>query len=106
MDSKTRGIVSYLGLIGWIIAIATNSPKEEQTSFHLRQMLGLMLLVIPVYILAFVFVWVPVLGWLLIMAMYAVTFVLWVLGFISALQGERKEVPVVGALFQDWFKSL
>ena len=43
MDAKSRGIVAYITLIGWIIAIATNDPKDKFASFHIRQMLGLLI---------------------------------------------------------------
>jgi len=29
-----------------------------------------------------------------------------VLGFVGAIQGERKLIPVLGAQFQDWFKGI
>ena len=32
--------------------------------------------------------------------------VLWVLGFIGAIQGEKKKVPVLGDQFQEWFKGI
>ncbi|MEM9160434.1 MAG: hypothetical protein AAGB46_15415, partial [Verrucomicrobiota bacterium] len=60
MDPKTRGIVAYLTLIGWIIALVTNNPKDELASFHIRQMLGLMLTMI----VASVLVAIPIIGWL------------------------------------------
>jgi uncharacterized membrane protein len=33
-------------------------------------------------------------------------FVLWVIGFLGAINGEEKRVPFVGDLFQDWFKGI
>ncbi len=33
-------------------------------------------------------------------------FVLWIIGFIGAIQGEEKKVPLLGDLFQDWFKGI
>ena len=102
MDPKTRGIVAYITIIGWIVAIATNNPKDEHASFHIRQMLGLMLLS-----LAFSFCSVvPFLGWIVSFVGFFVALALWVMGLISAVQGTQKPVPVVGDKFQEWFKSL
>lgn len=102
MDSKTRGIVAYITFIGWIVAIATNNPKDEQASFHIRQMLGLVILAIAANLIMII----PILGWIAgpIISIFAL--VCWIIGLISAVQGERKEVPIVGAKFQDWFKGL
>ena len=49
-----------------------------------------------------VLAWVPILGWIFII----VTFIFWIMGLISAVQGEEKEVPIIGALAQEWFKGL
>ncbi|MBK7871593.1 MAG: hypothetical protein IPJ74_13440 [Saprospiraceae bacterium] len=94
MDPKTIGIVAYLTLIGWIVALVLNNPKSEFASFHIRQMLGLILL-------SFVS-WIPFVG--IVIGIFAL--VLWIMGFISAVQGQMKTVPVLGDKFQEWFKSL
>ena len=45
MDDKTKSIVAHLTLIGWVIALVMNqSDKGPNTSFYLRQMLGLVVL--------------------------------------------------------------
>lgn len=102
MDPKTRGIVAYLTLIGWIIALVTNNPKDEQTSFHLRQMLGIILFGVAASILAAI----PLLGLIIWPLGTIAAFVFWVIGLISAIEGSRKPVPFVGEHFQEWFKGL
>ena len=47
MDAKTIAWVSYLTIIGWIIAFVSYgnlNPKTSLATFHLRQSLGLILL--------------------------------------------------------------
>lgn len=83
---KTMAIVSYLGVIGLIIALATDGKKNEYTKFHINQALPLDI--------AFIFTFVPVVGWLLSIA----ALVLWVMGIIAAANGEMKRLPVVGNL--------
>lgn len=102
MDPKTRGIVAYITLIGWVIALVTNTPKDEQASFHLRQMLGIMLFSVACSMATVV----PVLGLLVWMVGAIAAFVLWIIGLISALEGSRKPVPLLGTHFQEWFKGL
>ena len=95
-QSKTVAIVSYITLIGWIIALILNqSKKTELGSFHIRQTL-------LIYIAWFIFWWIPVIGWLLIL----VLFVFWIMGLVYAIQGQQKEVPLIGGLAQKWFKGL
>ncbi len=94
-DPKTVGIVAYLTLIGWIVALILNNPKSEHGSFHIRQMLGIILLGFLLGIIPFI----NLIGWI-------IPLVLWIMGFIGAVQGQQKLVPVVGQYFQDWFKGL
>ncbi|HEY3386145.1 MAG TPA: hypothetical protein VGK46_06535 [Saprospiraceae bacterium] len=97
MDDKTKSIVSHLFGIGWIIALVMNqNDKGEMTSFYLRQMLGILIFSILAWIP------IPVLPFIIWIA----AFILWVLSFIGALSGEKKLVPVVGDMFQQWFKGI
>ncbi len=101
-DGKTIGIIAYLTLIGFIIAIVMNSSKKsDYASFHIRQMLGLIILSVLISVLGFV-VNIGIIGTVLNL----LVLVLWILAFIGAIQGERKLIPVIGASFQDWFKGI
>ena len=103
---KTTAIVSYLTLIGFIVAVVIHSSKKTRLgSFHLRQSLGLMLTSIAIAFAATAFAFVPFIGWLVGMAAWFGLLALWVMGFISAINGEQKPVPVLGASFQKWFGS-
>lgn len=101
-DPKVVGIISYITLIGWIVALVLNNPKSAHGSFHIRQSLGVLLTAV---ISGFVLV-IPVLGWIAGLIGYVLAFVMWIMGLISAVQGEQKVVPVLGDKFQEWFKSL
>jgi len=103
-DDKTAAIVSYLTLFGFIAAIVIhNSRKTRLGSYHLRQMLGLMLTGIVVWIAATACMFLPLIGWLVGLAAWGGLFGLWVMGLIAALNGQPKPVPVLGESFQKWF---
>lgn len=106
MDGKSRGIVAYITLIGWIVAIATNNPKDKFASFHIRQMLGLVLTGVAIWIANFVLIFIPIIGWLAMLGLGIGLIVFWVMGLVSAINGEEKPLPIIGPLFQDWFKTL
>ncbi len=96
MDGKTKAIVAHITLIGWVIALVLNNgEKDEFASYYIRQTLGIMLLGIILCII-------PVLN----IVGGILAFVLWLLSLLGAINGEKKETPVVGKYFQDWFKSL
>jgi uncharacterized membrane protein len=103
-DDKTTAIVSYLTLIGFIVAVVIHGTKKTRLgSFHLRQSLGLMLSSIAVAFAATIFAFVPFVGWLAALAAWFGIFALWIVGLLAAINGEQKPVPVLGAHFQKWF---
>jgi uncharacterized membrane protein len=103
-DDKTIAIVSYLTLIGFVVAIVLHSTKKSALgAFHLRQALGLMLTSIAVALAATVFAFIPFVGWMAAMAAWVGVFALWFFGLFAAIKGERTAVPVLGAHFQHWF---
>jgi uncharacterized membrane protein len=103
-EDKTVAIISYLTLIGFIVAIILHSSKKTKLgAFHLRQMLGFMLTWIAVVVCQFILIRIPILGSLAIFALYVSMLVLWVMGLIAAINGEMKPMPVVGPLYQKWF---
>ena len=100
-DGKSIAIISYFWWIGLIIAfIMNNSKRNAFASFHIRQMIGLLLLNVAASILY------NYVGSTVGMIIGLGTFVLWLIGLIGAFQGIEKSVPLVGDLFQDWFKGI
>ena len=96
-------IVSYLTFIGWIIAfVLYQNDKSELAIFHIRQTLGIYLM----GIVGMLFLWIPLIGWILSILLPIFIFVLWIIGLINAAQGETKPVPLVGEFIQDLFKGI
>lgn len=102
VNPKTVAIVSYLTIIGWIIALVLNKPRSEFAAFHLRQSLGLIVLAVVVRMFGII----PVIGGLLVWGGSILLLVGWVLGLVAAIKEEKAAIPFVGAYFQDWFKGL
>lgn len=98
---KTTAIIAYLTLIGWIIAfVMNNNEKNDLASFHIRQMLGIMLVGFAISAA------ISITGIGMLTILHLGTFVLWIMGIIGAFQEEKKPVPVLGAQFQEWFKGI
>jgi|TARA_R100000479_G_scaffold70100_3_gene33883 uncharacterized membrane protein len=101
-NGKTIAIIAYITLIGWIIALVMhNNNKTALGAYHIRQMLGIMLLGLALSLL----------GSLLDIYILSVilnigVLVLWILGLIAAIQGEKKPVPLLGEQFQQWFAGI
>ena len=101
MDDKTKSIVAHITLIGWLIALVMNqTDKGPNTSFYLRQNLGLFIIAIAGSVLGMLTV--NLIGTIISIAIL----ILWVLSLVGALSGEQKLTPVLGDMFQSWFKGV
>lgn len=104
MDGKSIAIISYLTIAGWVIALVMNSNNKSQLAiYHIRQSLFIMLLGIAFYIAQTMLLFIPYLGWLVSQLLFPVglaLFVLWIMGLISAINGEEKPMPIIGEKVQ------
>lgn len=102
-DGKTIAIISYLTLIGLIVAFVMNNDKKNFfASFHIRQSLGIMLTGMALSFLNVI----PFLGWIAFLVGWIFVVIMWVTGLLSALNGKEKPVIGLGVKFQEWFSSL
>ena len=118
-EGKTVAIISYLTLIGFIIAIIQHgSNKTKLGAYHLRQVVGFMVTGVGLSILL----------WLIALPMvsmsygsietYAtflsiISFIVWIVllvsiivSFINAVNGKEKPAPVLGELYEKWFSNM
>jgi len=107
-NGKTTAIVSYITIIGWLIAYFAmhQSKKTSLGSYHLRQTLLLFICAIVYQIVVMIITMVvPAIG--LILSLVSLVFlVLWIMGLIAAINGEEKPMPLIGAKAQEIFKSI
>ncbi len=101
-EGKNAAIISYITIIGTVIAFFINNDKKNPfASFHIRQALGINLTYFALgYFIGYFD------SWLISSAYWTFIFVLWLYGFLGALQGEQKIVPLVGEWYQKIFKNL
>jgi len=107
-NGKTTAIVSYITIIGWLIAYFAmhQSKKTSLGSYHLRQTLLLFICAVAFQIIAYaITIAMPAIG--LIFSLASIGFlVLWIMGLISAINGEEKPMPLLGAKAQELFKGI
>jgi uncharacterized membrane protein len=106
MDKKTLSIISYITIIGWIIAYLNYKKlenKDSLTKFHLKQSLGIAILGILLSVaLTIIGMVVPTIASILSLVNLVIV-VLWVLGIINANNEQETPVPIVGGLFTNKF---
>ena len=117
-NGKTVGIISYLTIIGWLIAFFAmhKDNKTELGSYQLRQTLLFHIASIVLYwVLGMLFTAIffssgLVTGWFSIVALDWILkvglFILWIIGFIGAINGEKKPIPLIGEKAQTMFSTI
>jgi uncharacterized membrane protein len=84
--------LSYLGILIIVPLVSDDAKKSPYAKFHLNQ--GLVLLIASVVMS---FVWaIPILGWIVGFFGGIFVFVLWIMGIVSAAQGQMKRLPLIG----------
>jgi uncharacterized membrane protein len=101
---RKYAIISYLTIIGVIIAYYLNNEDDKKSifaSFHIRQSLGLWL---TFYALGYIIGSFD--SWLVSSGFYVFFAVLFIYGFINALNRKALPVPLLGNYYQKLFKNL
>lgn len=101
-EGKKMATISYVTIIGTIIAATMNSDsKNAFAAFHIRQSLGIFITFFGFgYIIGYFN------SWMITSAFWVFIFVLWMYGFLGALEGKTRLVPIVGPLYQKLFKGI
>ncbi len=95
-NGKACALLSYL-LIGIIWYFADEKMRRNSfAKYHSKQGLVLMLACFVMWIVTFVLAYLPFLGGFLLMVLYLCLLVLMILGIINAVNGQEKELPVIG----------
>ncbi|MDR6919719.1 DUF4870 domain-containing protein [Chryseobacterium sp. 2987] len=106
MDNKTLSIVSYISIVGWLIAYFMGKDHSDSIlRYHLRQSLGLAIIsILFSVVLNVLAMLIPALGILGILSLGIV--ILWIIGIINAANNAQKPLPVIGKMFEDKFSFI
>lgn len=97
MNKKVTGIVSYITIIGWIIAFLAGD--KEGAKFHLNQSLVLFVVnLVNSLIVSRILGLIPLVGAIVSFVISIALMVCWILGLVYAIKEEEKELPFIGAI--------
>lgn len=89
-ENKAMALLSYLGLLVLIpLLVKKDSPY---TQFHAKQGLALLVAWVAIFIIGMI----PILGWIVSLLGSILLLVLCIIGIINALNGQAKELPLIG----------
>jgi len=101
-ESRTYAVVAYITILGTLIAYFMNQEaKNNLTSFHVRQGLGLWLMY---FVLGYIVSGFD--SWMLTYTFWIFFSVLFVYGIAGAINGKTNAIPLLGDFFQRLFKNL
>ncbi len=89
-DNKIIALFAYLGILVLIPLLA--KPESKFARFHANQGLVLWIASMILGVIAII----PILGWIVGGLGSIVTLVLGILGIVNAVQGQAKELPIIG----------
>lgn len=95
--NKGMAIVAY---ILFFVPLLTEAKDSPFVKFHIKQAIMLIIAWVAVTILGLV----PILGWIAAPIASLVLFVFWIIGVINAVNGEAKQVPLIGKYADQYLK--
>lgn len=101
-NGKVCAILAWIFPIGLIWYLVDEKMKKNKfAGFHVKQSLILFIAAVIINVIGSI---IPVLGWFIILPIgNLIVFVFFLIGIIKAIQGEEKELPVIGK-FGEKFK--
>jgi len=106
-NPRTAAVVSYITLIGWLIAYFAlyRKKKSSFSAYHLRQTLLLHIIAFVINILAFLSLW-HLFPHIIVTVLALLLFILWLIGVYYVVNNKQKPIPIVGKLSQRLFRDL
>lgn len=113
-NGKTAAILSYFGIILWLVAyFALHKDKKTSLgSYQLRQTLlfAIVSTVLAIVLSIFLGILIAATGIASLAylgtVVYLALFIVWIIGFIGAVQGKTTPMPLIGEKAQSMFPSI
>lgn len=117
-NAKWASVLSYI-IVGMLwYAIDDKLKNDTLATHHVKQALNLLIFAVVfsviswiLSIVAFVLLFIPVLGWIIsgaiglfVVIVHIIIFVLWVFGLIFAFNSDKKDIPIIGKYAKKYLK--
>jgi len=89
-------LITFLSIVGFLIYLLIQK-KNDYTKFYAKQSLVVFIAAVLAGIIGWTVMWIPILGWIIKFGLNIVILVIWILSWVYALSGDKKEVPLVGS---------
>ncbi len=93
MDENVAGALAYLVIIAIVWLVLEPYNKNKFVRFHSIQAIALSVVSMG---LSIVLGFIPILGWIVLLFLPLVMFVVWIICFVKAFQGQMFKLPIIG----------
>lgn len=90
-DKLWAFLAVFLSIIGFILVLLLKR-KNKYAMYYAKQ--SLVLFIASIIVNAVLIV--PILGWIVYPILSIIVFILWIIGWVNALSGKMKPVPIIG----------
>lgn len=95
-NKKMYCILSYIFIL-WLVGM-TQMAEDADVKFHVNQGIVLTLYWVALSIASWILAFIPILGWILIVALWIAGIVFAIMGIMNANKGLQKELPIIGKI--------
>lgn len=102
MKKELPAWLAYLTPVGWLILwieYKRSGSRSTIVLLHLRQMIGLMILLVMVWMLQAIYIYSKRVNYIATPG-YFLVFFLWLKGFSDAIRNKAKPLPIIGRIIQ------
>ncbi|MBW2999680.1 DUF4870 domain-containing protein [Candidatus Woesearchaeota archaeon] len=99
-EQKLFGILAYLGIL--VIIPLLVKKDDKWVLEHAKQGLGFLIMGVVVWVASMILAFIPILGWLVIVAAQIALFIIWIMAVIKVLSGQPFVVPIIGKTAAKW----
>ena len=95
-DGKAYAFLGvFLSIVGFIIVLLAKK-ENKYAMYYATQGLVLFIAYMIGWIVTAVIGWIPIIGWIVTAVIWIFLFIVWLIGWINALSGVKKPLPVIG----------
>lgn len=95
-DSRTFAfLATFLSIVGFVIAILLRRD-DKYVMFYAKQSLALFIASVIVGFADKILMFIPIIGWIIILVLNIAIFALWIISWVYALSGKEQELPIIG----------
>lgn len=89
-------ITTFFSILGFVIALLA-WRNNKYVMHYAEQSLVVFAYIVVASLVSGIIGWIPIIGWLIALALYISSLIFWIMSWVYALSGKEQELPFIGA---------